>query len=119
MYFNDGSVIFFEESDFNGEQLKVNFGQKNVCIMLMGSFCGHCQTAAPVYQQLANQLHGKIVFGAVMIDASDSEGNLGRKLGKMANVNGVPTFLLFKNGKMVAVHDGPRTLDALQRFSTM
>merc|ERR1712087_517438 len=63
----------------------------------MGPWCGHCKALAPIWEEVAMELKGKVKVGKV--DVTQNE-----PLGDRFGVQRFPTLMLFKEGKMV-VHD--------------
>jgi thioredoxin 1 len=57
-------------------------------------WCGPCQMAAPVIDELAEEYKGKVKVAKVNVDESPQTA---QKYGVM----GIPTVILFKNGKEV------------------
>lgn len=57
-------------------------------------WCGPCRMIAPVIEELAKELHGKVVFGKLNVD--NNQGTA-MKYGIMS----IPSLLVFKNGKLV------------------
>ncbi|MBI2923283.1 MAG: thioredoxin family protein [Planctomycetes bacterium] len=63
---------------------------------------------APVLEQLATQLAGKVKFVKAKIDDStEAASSLG--------VMGLPTFVFFKNGQEVGRHVGTASPDAMKK----
>jgi thiol-disulfide isomerase/thioredoxin len=126
MEFNNTKVIFLEITDFNNGILTYNgrpFPGK-VLVMVQGDFCGYCTKAKPDFIKLANH-HGattladnSVVFATIKIDGKTSESELSKRLPEITGVNlqGVPAYLLFQNGKFVALHDGGRDAGSLKKF---
>jgi thioredoxin 1 len=69
--------------------------QKGVALVDFGApWCAPCRLQEPIIRRLALQFKGKASFGAVNIDENpDAAINLG--------IRGVPTLILFRNGKEV------------------
>ena len=57
-------------------------------------WCGPCQMVAPVIQELARDYAGKILFGKLNVDEN-------REVSMQYQIMGIPTLLVFKNGKLV------------------
>lgn len=57
-------------------------------------WCGPCRMVAPVIEELAAELKGKVVFGKLNVDQNMQTAS---KYGIMA----IPTMLVFKNGQLI------------------
>ena len=57
-------------------------------------WCGPCKAIAPVLEELAVELDGKISIAKVNIDDHND-------IAVQFNIRAIPTMLLFKNGKLV------------------
>ena len=57
-------------------------------------WCGPCKMMAPVIDQLASEMTGKVRVLKVDVDKN-------QKAASAYNIQGVPTFILFKKGKIV------------------
>ncbi|CAE8626632.1 unnamed protein product [Polarella glacialis] len=78
-------------------------------IKLYAPWCGHCQSLAPVWDDLAQKLQGQVVLGKV--DATAEE-----VLAHKWEVDGYPILILFANGQ-AHLYTGPRCLAALEAFA--
>lgn len=63
------------------------------------TWCAPCRRIAPLLDTVAKEYAGKVNF--VKIDVSDNQ-NIPAKY----NVRGIPTLMLFQDGKVVATHVG-------------
>ena len=57
-------------------------------------WCGPCRMVAPVFDELAKDYQGKIVFGRLNTD--ENQG-----IAMKFNIMSIPTFLIFKNGELI------------------
>ncbi len=57
-------------------------------------WCGPCRMIAPVIEQLAREMKGKVVFGKLDVDSNPQTANKYR-------ISAIPTLMVFKNGKYV------------------
>lgn len=78
----------------SGEELE-RTKQKGVALIDFGaSWCAPCRLQEPIMRRLATQFEGRASFAAVNIDENrEAAINLG--------IRGVPTLILFQNGKEV------------------
>ena len=58
------------------------------------AWCGPCRMVAPVIEQLATELSGKVVFGKLNIDDNPITAN-------MFGIQSIPTIAIFKNGRNI------------------
>lgn len=65
-----------------------------VLVDFFGEWCGPCQTMTPIVKELASDLGDQIRILKVDIDKNPSAA-------RAFGVRGVPTFMIFKNGKVV------------------
>lgn len=77
-------------SDF---QRIINSSQP-VLVDFFAEWCGPCQAMGPTLKDLAKDLDGKAKILKVDIDKNPAAANA-------FQVRGVPTFIIFKNGKVV------------------
>jgi len=92
-------------NDLNFEQ-EVLSSDVPVLVDFTATWCGPCKQLAPVVDQLATELVGKVKVGKLDVDESSiTAGKFG--------VRGVPTVMVFKNGERVAQHVGLTTKQKL------
>lgn len=70
------------------------------------SWCMPCKAMAPVIDEIAGQTKGKIKVGKVDVDAQGELANRYR-------VQGIPNFLIFKDGQVVENMVGIQSKEAL------
>ncbi len=93
------NVRVFNDINFDDEVLKSN---DPVLVDFTATWCGPCKQLAPIVDQLATELAGKVKVGKLDIDDSPIVAS---KLG----IRGVPTLMVFKNGERAAQHVGVTT----------
>jgi len=57
-------------------------------------WCGPCRMVAPIIEELSRDYAGKILFGKLNVDEN-------REVSMQYQIMGIPTLLVFKNGKLV------------------
>jgi thioredoxin 1 len=84
-------VIALDDSNFENEVLQ---SPVPVLVDFWASWCAPCKAIAPLVDALANEYEGKVKIGKVNVDESPATP---AKYG----IRGIPTLILFKDGKMI------------------
>jgi len=82
--FHIANVQLFEE--------KVLKSTSPILVAFSAAWCGACQTMTPVFNKLATDLDGKFVLAKIDVDEVAA-------LADRYKVQGIPTFIIFKDGK--------------------
>jgi thioredoxin 2 len=77
-----------------------------VMVDLWAPWCGPCRTAGPIFTELGKERAGELVVLKVNTDANP-------ELSAQLGIRGIPTFLLFKQGREVARRSGVMPKPAL------
>lgn len=115
-------VAYLQVSDFddNGNLINPKIPKDiPVVIMAQASWCGHCTSAKPAFQNFANENQGKIFAATIQNDGKEKgEPELAKKLNTFfPKLRGFPSYFGYKNGKFVKEHEGGRDKDSLQKFA--
>ncbi|APM39649.1 thioredoxin [Clostridium kluyveri] len=78
-------------SEFEGNVLN---SSETVLVDFFATWCGPCKMIAPVLEELSEEMKGKVEMFKVDVDRS---AELAQKYG----IQGVPTLMIFKDGKSV------------------
>jgi thioredoxin 1 len=96
-------VQAFNDQNFESEVIKSPIP---VLVDFTATWCGPCKALAPIVDQLAEDLDGKVKVGKLDIDNSPvTAGKYG--------VRGVPTVMVFKSGERTAQYVGLTTKQRL------
>ncbi|KAG2425918.1 hypothetical protein HYH02_014917, partial [Chlamydomonas schloesseri] len=73
-------------------------------------WCGHCQSLAPHYKKVAQNLQGMALIGAVDCNDQKAAGSLCQRFG----IKGFPTIKLFRADKQKNPYTGELSKEALE-----
>ena len=85
-----GHVIELNEANFD----KLINGPKVTFVDFWAVWCGPCKTMEPVVERLASKFDGSVNFGKLNVDEHSG-------IATRYEVQSIPTFMLFKNGRPI------------------
>jgi thioredoxin 1 len=83
--------IELTDENFDAEVLKSSIP---VLVDFWAPWCGPCRMMAPTIEQIAKEMEGKVKVGKINIDQHN-------KYAGQFGIMSIPTFLVFKGGKVV------------------
>ncbi len=86
-----GMKIVLTDANF-GEELQKSTGP--VLVDFYADWCGPCKLIAPLLDEVASEMEGKLAIGKLDVDANSKTA---MKFGVMS----IPTMIIFKNGTEV------------------
>ena len=117
-------IAYLQNSDFdtngNLDNSKIP-KDKLVLIMIQASFCGHCTTSKPAFQEFADKNMDKVFCATIQGDGNEKgERELAKRIEQIhPNFKGYPSYVLYKNNKRLAIHTGGRDVKSLENFINM
>ena len=100
------NVVTLTNANFESEVKKAG---TPILVDFWAEWCGPCRMVAPVLEQIADELVGKVRIGKVNVD---EENGLAGRYG----IQSIPTLLLFKDGKVVDQFIGATSRDVLVKM---
>lgn len=95
-------------SDASFEQDVIN-AEGPILVDFWAEWCGPCKMIAPILNEIATEYAGKVTIGKLNIDQNSGTPP---KFG----IRGIPTLLLFKDGKVAATKVGALSKAQLVEF---
>ncbi len=103
-----GNVIHVTDETFDREVLQSDLP---VLVDFWAEWCGPCRMIAPVVEALASEYAGRLKVAKVDVDANAQSA-------MRYQIRGIPTLLLFKDGRVVDMRVGAVPKSELVRMIT-
>lgn len=79
-----------------------------VLVDFYADWCGPCKSMAPILKQLKSELKDTVKIVKINVDTN-------QPLAAKYQVQGVPTFMVFKNGKQIWRQSGMQSISQLKQ----
>ncbi|TAM83147.1 MAG: thioredoxin TrxA [Candidimonas sp.] len=100
------SIKHVSDASFEADVLKSSVP---VLVDYWAPWCGPCKMIAPMLEEASKEYQGRITFAKVNVDENpDTAAKFG--------IRGIPTLMLFKNGKTAATKVGALSKSQLTSF---
>jgi thioredoxin 1 len=99
-------ILTVTDQNWDQEVLK---SDQPVLVDFWAQWCGPCRMVAPVLEQLAGEMEGKVRIAKLDVDSN-------QQTAYQFQVSSIPTFILFKNGQMADRMMGAMPKSAFENF---
>lgn len=98
-------TLIFTDNDFAEQVLK---SEQVTLVDFWAEWCAPCKTIAPTVEELAKEYQGKAQIGKLNVDENP-------KTATQYGIRGIPTLLLFKDGKVIQQIVGIKSKAEIQK----
>ena len=100
------TILKLTDAEFESQVIK---SEIPILVDYWAEWCGPCKMIAPVLEEVAQELSGKVLIGKLNVDENSQTPP---KYG----IRGIPTLMLFKNGETVGTQVGALSKNDLIKF---
>ena len=100
------TILKLTDAEFENQVIK---SEIPILVDYWAEWCGPCKMIAPVLEEVALELSGKVLIGKLNVDENSQTPP---KYG----IRGIPTLMLFKNGETVGTQVGALSKNDLIKF---
>src|SRR5579871_3188723 len=104
----DGASATSKTTDMSFEADVINSSEP-VVVDFWAEWCGPCRMIAPALEEIASEMKGKIKVAKLNVDENP-------KVSAEFGIRSIPTLMVFKDGKQVAMKTGAGPKSELQRW---
>lgn len=96
------------DSSFDGDVIK---SSTPVLVDFWAAWCGPCRALSPKLEEMSGSYNGKVKFVKMDVDAN-------HQVPAQFGIRGIPTLILFKDGKMVDQLVGNQPKEVIEQLLT-
>ena len=98
------NLVILSDGNFDTEIQKSDAGP--ILVDFWATWCGPCRVVAPILEQIAVDLKGKVRIGKLDVDQNPATAS-------QFGIQSIPTLVLFKNGRVVDQMIGAQSREAI------